>query len=150
MTFLVRMLLLGGATLLAACSDAVDCQSSPQPVQVFLTDAAGSPLITAAMAANVGIGYYHNGQWVSLPDARVNPATTAVSSYDALTISRETGDTTRFWLGNGASRLGVIQLKTYVDNSPCNGWTRASELRFNGRVVPFEAMKPGYTLVVAP
>ncbi len=61
---------------------------------------------------------------------------------------RKSADTTRFYVSVANAVQGVLQLRTYTNTDRCDGWNHISELRFNGRVVPFEVMKPGYTLTV--
>lgn len=81
---------------------------------------------------------------MSVKDIRVDYG---VQSYDMVTVSRQSADTTRFYLSIADKPFGVVQLKTYIDQSPCDGWTHVGELRYNGAVIPFDNLKPGYTLI---
>lgn len=150
MKYISLMLLCGILTLLGACKGNIACQNPPQTLRFSIAKTTGENIITATNADKVAISYFRNGQLTAVSDLRVQPPNYSVESLDAIMSARQTTDTTRFYVSVDNKPQGIIQLKTYVDNSPCDGWTHISELRFNGQIVAYDNMKPGYTLVVVP
>lgn len=134
--------------LLAGCKGNVACQSPPPAVRLIVVTPAGKPVITPDNAAQITVQYTRNGYLTPVSDVQISPATGLVESYELIGVARQATDTTHIYLSAGNKPLGIIQLKTYVDNSRCDGWTHISELRFNGQVVPYDNLKTGYVLTV--
>lgn len=147
MNYINLLFLYGSLTLLAACKGHIACQSPPQTLLFSLNKTTGENVITTTNADKVAIRYFRNGQVTLVNDIRVQAPNYWVESLDMLTAARQAMDTTRFYVSIDDKPQGIVQLKTYVDNSPCDGWTHIGELRFNGRVIPYNNLKPGYTLV---
>ena len=152
MNYINRLLLVcSSLILLAGCKGNIACQNPPPVLRFVLNTPNGANAVTADNAGQIAIRYARNGQPTTIKDVRVSTGPSyAVESYELIEIARQTSDTTQFHVVANDKTLGAIQLKTYVDNSPCDGWTHINELRFNGQVVAYDNMKPGYTLVVAP
>lgn len=147
MNYVKLLLLCGSLILLVTCKGNIACQSPPPVVQFSLAKTTGENVITATNADKVTIRYFRNGQMTGVNDMRVRAPNYWVESLEILAAAHQATDTTRFYVSVDDKPQGVLQLKTYVDSRPCDGWTHISELRFNGRVIPYDNLKPGYTLV---
>lgn len=140
------LLIFCGFVSITACERKL-CQNPPPTNRLLLVQPDGSNAVTATNASRVTIRHTKEGKLVSTKNVRVsNPPEYAVESYEMNVISRQLNDTTHFYVSVDDKLFGVVQLKTHVDNSSCDGWTHVSELRFNGRIVPYDNLKPGYTL----
>ncbi|WP_375446849.1 hypothetical protein [uncultured Fibrella sp.] len=93
----------------------------------------GGEQITSTNASKVTLRYYVNGQPATIENLSVQPP--LFSTYDLVEKARRGTDTTQFYLSVKDKPLGVLQLRTYIDSSPCDGWVHASEVRFNGKVI---------------
>ena len=146
MQYVAYCLIFAGLFVLSSC-EKKECQNPPPTLRFMLMKANGSNYITDDKAGNVTIQYTKDGRLIRVSDVRLSASPVyAIESFEMIPISFQTTDTTHFYVAVGNETPGVIQLKTYVDNSQCDGWTHASELRFNGQVVVYDNLKPGYVL----
>ena len=144
---IVVYLILTSFGLLFSCGKKA-CQSPPPTLRFMLMEANGKNLITDANAGKVSVQYTNGGQLIRVSDVQLSASTTyAFTSYEMIPIARQSADTTHFYVLINNKTVGPIQLKTYVDNSECDGWTHISELRFEGRLIAYDNMKPGYVLM---
>jgi hypothetical protein len=108
----------------------VDCQTPP-PTLYFTVTKGGTTYPSAS--STVALSYTDkSGKKAYIADLRAGE--TVLSTYELLTTSQTLGDPP-FTVEINQTASGTINLKTYQDDSPCNGWVRQSELRFNGAVV---------------
>lgn len=150
-TILVLLITGAGLTGLIGCKGDIACQSPPPVMRLLLNTPTGINAINADNAGQVAVQYTRNGQLTDVSDVQVSSATLyTINSYELIRVARQSDDTTHMYVLIGNKPLGLIQLKTYVDNSRCDGWTHASELRFNGQVVPYDNLKSGYALTITP
>ncbi len=147
---LAMLLIISIITIAVNCRGKVECVPPPPFLQLWLTNANGSPAVDSSNAKQTTIGYFRNGKLTSLNDARVEffGRESYVQSYEVIRVASASADTIRFYIAIGNRPAGVFQLKTYLRNTPCDKSTQSSELRYNGTVIPYDNMKPGYTLVV--
>lgn len=140
------VLIFSGFFWITAC-ERKECQSPPPSIRLLLIQPDGSNAITTDNAGRVNILHTNNGKLIPIGNYKVGPpAAYTIETYEMNIVSRQFADTTHFYINVDDKPFGVVQLKTYVDNGRCDGWTHVNELKFNGRVVPYDNMKPGYML----
>ena len=146
MKILATLLVFCGFVLLTACERKL-CQNPPPTTRLLLIQPDGSNAITATNASRVAISYTKEGKLISTENPGIGtPPNYAVESYDINVISRQLNDTTHFYVSVDDKLFGVVQLKTRIDDSRCDGWIHVGELRFNGKIIPYDNLKPGYIL----
>lgn len=137
-------LLLAGLVLVTkSCSS--KCQNGPTPVQFKLLDPAGKTRLATSKAGDLKLAYYKGGQ---LTNMEIGDRPPAFEIFEPVEIARRSNDTTRFYLTLNQQRVGVLQLKTYIDNSRCDGWPHVNEVLFNGQPSVYNKTDFAYLLVI--
>ncbi len=116
------------------------CQAPPPQFDFIIVDNNGKSLITDANKDSLKIVSSEFPKTTQLKNINVRKADSTVSNLynyvvyagGIFTLSNQNNDPT-FNVELSGKLLGNLKLKTYLDDTDCSGWMKASEILFNGK-----------------
>lgn len=128
--------------VLASCEkDHLLCQNSPPTLRFSIRDTKGD---TASKTATLRITYVKGDSKSEIPDT--NYRNGILSSYDLVMKAHELGNSTVFSVEADGVKIADLTLRTYLDQSDCDGWVHASEVKSGNKVL--EVDKTSYAYVI--
>ncbi|MFD1142577.1 hypothetical protein ACFQ4C_15735 [Larkinella insperata] len=133
-TSFVWMLLLGSC-------EKPDCQAPPPSYGFAFVDTSGQQLTDTTLARSVKLTYAGASgtpTQVKESDFKAQPSSpypyVYEASYNLLVQAAEKGQN-GYTVEIGGKPRGTLNLKTYVNRTPCNGWYNLAEVRYDNTVV---------------
>ncbi|NBA88081.1 hypothetical protein GVN16_20080 [Emticicia sp. CRIBPO] len=142
-----KLLILWALTcLFTACEDSgMACQNPPPSISFKINSGDSSQNYTRD---NLRITYLRKtGVKAEVTDLRYDNG--IFNTYDLIIQANELGNNSIFTLESDGVKLKELTLKTYKDNSRCDGWIHASEIKAGNKVLEIDKTSFAYIINLA-